>query len=64
MKGLYLSVGLMEQPVTIDSFGPAGTIGIEFKPISAYRFFPFSLKDIKNSVALSDQMLGRHASEM
>jgi len=63
-EGSISLVGLMEQPVTIDSAGPSGAIGIEFKPSSAYRFFPFSLKEVRNSVALSDEMLGRHAAEM
>ena len=63
-EGSISLVGLMEQPVTIDSSGPSGAIGIEFKPSSAYRFFPFSLKEVRNSVALSDEMLGRQAAEM
>ena len=63
-EGSISLVGLMEQPVTIDSAGPSGAIGIEFKPSSAYRFFPFSLKEFRNSVALSDEMLGRQAAEM
>ena len=63
-EGSISLVGLMEQPVTIDRVGPSGALGIEFKPSCAYRFFPFSLKEIKNSVALSDEMLGQHAAEL
>lgn len=63
-EGSITLVGLQEQPVTIDSAGPTGTVGIEFKPASAYRLFPFSLKEIRNSVVLGDEVLGGHASEV
>jgi len=54
----------MERPVTIDSTGPTGAIGIEFKPASAYRFFPFPFKEIKNSVVLAREALDHDFSEI
>jgi AraC-like DNA-binding protein len=63
-EGSFSIVGLMEQPVTIDGPGPTGTIGIEFKPGSAYRFFPLPLKELRNRVALGDEVLGRPVSEI
>jgi len=57
-------IGLMEKPVTIDSAGPTGSIGVEFKPCSAYRFFPFALKELKNRVELSSDILGRQGADL
>ncbi len=63
-EGSMSLVGLMEQPVTIDSGGPTGTIGVELKPTAAYRFFPFRLKDVTNGVALAEEVLDSRAREM
>jgi len=59
---IYLA-GQMDRPVRIDSSGPTGAIGIEFKPASAYRFFPFPLIEIKNTVVLGSEALGRTFQE-
>ena len=57
-------IGPMEGPVTIGSSGPTGSIGVEFKPSSAYRFFPFAMHELRNRVELSGDVLGRQGSEM
>jgi AraC-like DNA-binding protein len=57
-------IGLTEQPVTIDSPGPTGSIGVELRPGSAWRFFPCSLGELKNRVELSPDVLGRAGAEL
>ena len=62
-EGSVYLAGQMDRPVRIDSRGPTGAIGIEFKPSSAFRFFPFPLNEIKNSVVLGSEAIGGAFSE-
>ncbi len=53
-----IAIGMMETPVTIDSLGAVGTIGIEFKSAAAYCFFGQPLKDITNAVYSLETLWG------
>lgn len=49
-EGSPILIGQTTTPAMIESEGEVGTIGIEFKPASFYRFFNFQLSDITNHV--------------
>lgn len=60
-------VGVTETPFVIDAHegsGPVGTIGVEFKPSSAYRFFPFPLSETTNLVHDTDLLLGAEGAAL
>lgn len=59
-------IGISDVPsVVVDrEAAPTGTIGIEFSPYGAYRFFNLSLAEIKNSVLPLSDVLGKLAREL
>ncbi|HEY0740258.1 MAG TPA: helix-turn-helix domain-containing protein [Chryseosolibacter sp.] len=59
-------IGISDVPsVVVDQFnGPSGTIGIEFSPSGAYRFFNLSLEEIKNRVIPLSEVLGKSAESL
>jgi len=52
--------GLVDVPVTLDADDDVatGTIGVEFSPHGAYRFFHFSFDEIKNKIYSLNDILG------
>lgn len=58
--GITLS-GLIDVPVYLDVEEDrfTQTIGVEFNPIGAYRFFHFKLYDIQNEIYSIDDLLGK-----
>lgn len=60
-------VGVTETPFMIDAqvgSGRVGTIGVEFRPSSAYRFFSFPLCDTTNLVHDTDLLLGAEGAAL
>lgn len=59
-------VGLADTPVMVDSEAddPSGTIGIEFSPDGAYRFFRLNFNDIKNQMYPLTDIFGKIAGEL
>ena len=55
--------GLIDTPVILDSQEdvPTGTIGIEFHPLGAYRFFYLRYADLKNQIVDLDELIGSRA---
>jgi AraC-like DNA-binding protein len=58
--------GLMDTPVTLDVAEDerAGTIGMEFNPRGAYRFFNGGIGTVKNQICLLDDLLGKKAQQL
>jgi AraC-like DNA-binding protein len=58
--------GLIDSPVTIDSYKDAqtGTIIIEFNPLGAYRFFHLSYVEVKNQIVEMSDLIGNQAEEL
>ena len=58
--------GLINVPVFLDAENdvPTETIGIEFHPQGAYRFFHFSLKDIQNQIYPISDLLGNPGRQL
>ena len=59
-------IGIVDIPTTIDVETDTftGTIGIEFSPQGAYRFFHLRLSDIKNQIHPLTDILGKIAKEL
>ncbi len=59
-------IGICDQPsvVDVEHDAPSGTIGIEFMPLGAYRFFCLNHKDIKNTIYNFDDIYGKLAAEL
>lgn len=57
-------IGISDIPSVVvnQNDGPSGTIGIEFSPYGAYRFFNLSLNDISNQVLPLSDVLGKTAA--
>lgn len=55
--------GLIDSPVILDPQEdvPTGTIGIEFHPLGAYRFFHLRYADLKNQIVDLDELIGIRA---
>ncbi|HEY4286501.1 MAG TPA: AraC family transcriptional regulator [Puia sp.] len=58
--------GLVDTPVTLDvaEDEKAGTIGLEFNPKGAYRFFHNGIGTVKNQICLLDDLLGKTAKQL
>jgi len=58
--------GLVDAPLTLDVMedGKAGTIGIEFNPQGAYRFFKAGTGIIKNQICLIGDLLGKTGRQL
>lgn len=56
-------IGITDIPSVVDYVDDAfaGTIGVEFSPIGAYRFFDFQLSDIKNRIYDFETVVGKCA---
>jgi AraC-like DNA-binding protein len=59
-------VGITDVPSVIDTLhdGPIGIIGIDFKPLGAYRFFHWNLKEIRNDLHPIPDLLGKIGREL
>jgi hypothetical protein len=59
-------IGMTDIPSIVDDEvpGPSGTIGVEFSPMGAYRFFRFSQGEIRNQIHPLTDILGRTAKLM
>ena len=58
--------GMMDVPVMLDADEDLATetIGIEFTPKGAYRFFHFTLHDIQNGIYSLTELLGREGKAL
>jgi len=58
--------GLIDVPVILDAEEDVttGTIGIEFNPQHAYRFFHFTLNDIQNQIYSLSDVLGKSGKQL
>ena len=58
--------GLVDVPVILDVDEDVATetIGIEFSPRGAYRFFHFTLNDIQNQIYLLSDVLGNRGKKL
>jgi AraC-like DNA-binding protein len=58
--------GLIDSPVILDPLEdvPTGTIGIEFHPLGAYRFFYLRYADLKNQIVDLDDLIGARAIQL
>ena len=58
--------GLIDSPVILDCQvdAPTGTIGIEFNPLGAYRFFHLSYGEIKNQILALADLIGNRAEDL
>ena len=59
-------IGMCDQPsvVDVEQDAPSGTIGIEFMPLGAYRFFGLNHKDITNTIYNFEDVFGKVATEL
>jgi len=59
-------IGMCDLPAIIDveNDAPSGTIGVEFSPMGAYRFFRLRQNDIKNQIHLLVDVLGKTARDI
>jgi AraC-like DNA-binding protein len=57
-------IGISDNPSIVDSLtnSPTGSIGIEFSPSATYRFFHFSLKNIKGELVFLNDLPGARAN--
>lgn len=58
--------GIIDSPVILDcqDDAPTGTIGIEFNPLGAYRFFHLSYVDFKNQIVKLADLIGSRAENL
>jgi len=58
--------GLVDVPLTldVDKDIATGTIGVEFSPHGAYRFFHFSFDEMKNKICLLNDILGSISKQL
>jgi AraC-like DNA-binding protein len=58
--------GLIDSPVILDceDDAPTGTIGVEFNPLGAYRFFHLSYADVKNQIVKLSDLIGKPAEDL
>lgn len=59
-------IGVSDTPFIVDAQHdePAGTIGIEFSPLGAYRFFNLKQSELKNHIFMIDEVFNRAVSEI
>ncbi|CAL1521107.1 AraC family transcriptional regulator [Chitinophaga sp. MM2321] len=57
-------IGQMDTPATIVSEGNCGSIGIEFKPFAAYRFFQVAMHELTNKVLTLETILGKAGRQL
>jgi len=58
--------GLIDEPVQLDTQDdiPTGTIGVEFKPLGAYRFFRLGYAELKNQILPLEDMVGSSVTRL
>jgi AraC-like DNA-binding protein len=57
-------VGQMDKPAFIDSDPDICTLGIEFKAMTAYKFFPFGMRELTNSTFPATDIWGAAGTEL
>lgn len=59
-------IGVSDMPAIVETENdsPSGTIGVEFSPLGAYRFFSIPLGEIKNKIYPLTDVLGSAAKEI
>ncbi len=59
-------IGVSDVPfmVEAENDAPAGTIGVEFNPLGAYRFFRLKQSELKNQIYHAAEVLGKIARDM
>jgi len=59
-------IGVSDVPFIVDAQedAPFGTIGIEFSPLGAHRFFRIRHSELRNHIFLADEVLGKTCSEL
>lgn len=59
-------IGICDSPSIVDTVhnAPSGTIGIEFSPVGAYRFFRLRQSELKNKILPLEDVLGKTAAEL
>lgn len=59
-------IGVADAPATVDieEDAPSGSIGIEFNPTGAYRFFRLNYRELKNKIYPFQDILGSVAKEL
>ena len=60
----FIIIGQMTKAAIIESEIDFGSIGIDFKPYGAYKFFPFPLSEITNYVYHAPDLFTRMGSEL
>jgi len=65
-EGSMNLTGIVDMPLYIDaqSDSTTQTIGVEFNPKSAYRFFRFNLSEVKNEIIQVDDVLGMAGKQL
>lgn len=58
--------GLIDEPVRLDPQDdvPTCTIGVEFKPLGAYRFFRLGYSELKNQILPLEDLIGSSATDL
>jgi len=59
-------VGIIEAPRVVNDQkqNPSGTIGVEFNPAFAYRFFPLDFAGITNNIVLLSHIIGGEVNDL
>ena len=59
-------IGLSDLPSVVDigEDRPSGNITVEFSPLGVYRFLNLRLSEIKNTICLLDDVLGKESREL
>ncbi|HTF80275.1 MAG TPA: helix-turn-helix domain-containing protein [Cytophagales bacterium] len=59
-------IGVSDIPSRVDYLNdaPTGSIGVEFSPLGAYRFFKINLSEIKNKIFHLESVIGNVAKEL
>lgn len=59
-------IGVSDTPFFVDAEedAPSGTIGVEFSPLGAYRFFRLKLSELKNQIFLTNEVLNKKVREI
>jgi len=58
--------GIIDEPVRLDPQDDilTGTIGVEIKPLGAYRFFRLNYTELKNQILPLEELIGRKATDL
>ncbi len=60
----FIIIGQMTKSAIIESEINFGSIGVDFKPLGAYKFFPFSLHEITNQVYHAPDIFNKLGDEL